>query len=69
VEALIRLGLLDFDAAERIRRREVVRVLRKVDLSPEKQEAVERLSHALVAKLLGSTAETQRAEGAGVSLG
>jgi glutamyl-tRNA reductase len=39
------------DSAEQIRRREVSRVLRKVDLSPE-EEAVERMSRSLVGRLL-----------------
>ena len=40
------------NSAEQIRRHEVSRALRKVDLSPEEEEAIERLSHSLVAKLL-----------------
>ena len=40
------------DSAEQIRRREVARILKKMNLSPEEQEAIERLSHLLVAKLL-----------------
>jgi hypothetical protein len=40
------------DSAEHIRRREVARALRKVDLSPEEEEAVERMSRSLVGKLL-----------------
>jgi len=40
------------DSAEQIRRREVSRVLRKVDLSPEEEEAVERMSRSLVGRLL-----------------
>ena len=38
--------------AERIRRHEVARTLKKSDLSPEEEVAVERLSHSLVNKLL-----------------
>jgi glutamyl-tRNA reductase len=40
------------DAAEQIRRREVSRALGKVDLSPEEEEAVERMSRSLVGRLL-----------------
>ena len=40
------------DGAERVRRHEVSRTLGKIDLSPEEQKAVERLSHSLVNKLL-----------------
>jgi len=40
------------DSAEQIRRREVTCILRKMNPSPEEQEAIERLSHLLVAKLL-----------------
>ena len=42
----------DQDSAEQIRLREVSRILEKMDLSPEEEEAIERLSHSLVAKLL-----------------
>jgi glutamyl-tRNA reductase len=38
--------------AEQIRRHELSRALRKMDLSPEEQAAVERMSHALMNKLL-----------------
>ena len=38
--------------AERVRRHEVARTLKKADLSPEEEAAVERLSHSLVNKLL-----------------
>ena len=38
--------------AERVRRHELSRTLNKLDLSPEETEAVERLSHSLVNKLL-----------------
>jgi hypothetical protein len=40
------------DSAEQIRRREVARALRKVDLSPEVEEVIERMSRSLVGKLL-----------------
>jgi len=40
------------DGAERIRRHELARALNRLDLSPEEAEAVERMSHALVNKLL-----------------
>jgi glutamyl-tRNA reductase len=40
------------DGAERIRRHELARALKRMDLSPEEAAAVERLSHALVNKLL-----------------
>jgi hypothetical protein len=43
---------LDQDSAERIRRREVSRILKKGDLSPEVEEAIEQLSFSLVAELL-----------------
>jgi glutamyl-tRNA reductase len=47
---LVRVGQ---DSAEQIRRREVSRALRKVDLSPEVEaEAVERMSRSLVGRLL-----------------
>lgn len=39
-------------SAEQIRRREVTRILRKMNPSPEAEEVIERLSHLLVAKLL-----------------
>ena len=41
-----------WDSAEQIRRREVCRVLQKMDLSPEEEEAVKRLSYSLMAKVL-----------------
>jgi glutamyl-tRNA reductase len=47
-----RRPVLDRDSAEQIRRREVSRILEKMNLSPEEEEAVERLSYSLVAKLL-----------------
>jgi glutamyl-tRNA reductase len=37
---------------EQIRRREVTRILKKMNPSPEEEEAIERFSHVLVAKLL-----------------
>jgi hypothetical protein len=39
------------DSLEQIRRREVNRILKKMNPSPE-EEAIERCSHLLVAKLL-----------------
>ena len=39
------------DSAERVRLRETERLLRKLDLSREQAEVVERLSHSLVEKL------------------
>jgi glutamyl-tRNA reductase len=39
-------------SAERVRARETERVLRKLDLSPEQAEAVERLSLTLVENLV-----------------
>jgi len=40
------------DGAEQIRRHELSRALKKLDLSPQEEESVERLSHSLVNKLL-----------------
>jgi glutamyl-tRNA reductase len=40
------------DSAEQIRRREVSRILKKMDLSSEEEEVIERFSYSLVAKLL-----------------
>ncbi len=40
------------DGAERIRRHEVARALKGLCLSPEEAEAVEKMSHTLVNKLL-----------------
>lgn len=40
------------DGAERIRNHEFSRAIKKLDLSPEETEAVERMSHSLVNKLL-----------------
>jgi hypothetical protein len=43
---------LDQDSAEQMRRREVSRILEKMDLSPKEEESVERLSYSIVAKIL-----------------
>ena len=48
----VNLQALDQDSAEQIRRREVSGALRKVYLSPEEEQAIDRLSYSLVAKLL-----------------
>ncbi len=40
------------DGAEKVRRHELARALKGLDLSPEEAEAVERMSHTLVNKLL-----------------
>ncbi len=40
------------DGADKIRRHELSRALRRLDLNPEEAEAVERMSHSLVNKLL-----------------
>ena len=40
------------DSVEQIRRREVTRILKKMNPSPEVQEDIERLSRLLVAELL-----------------
>ncbi len=40
------------DGAEQIRRHELSRALKRMDLSPEEAEAVERMSHSLMNKLL-----------------
>jgi glutamyl-tRNA reductase len=40
------------DGAERVRRHELARALDRLNLTPEEAEAVERMSHALVNKLL-----------------
>jgi len=54
------------DGAERIRRHEVSRALRKMDLSPEQEEAVERMSRSIVNKLLhGPISEIKARAGAG----
>jgi hypothetical protein len=42
----------DREPAERIRRREVSRVLGGTNLSPDEERAIERLSRSLVTKLL-----------------
>lgn len=47
-----RPDLLGQDSAEQIRRREVSRILKKMDLSPEEEQAIERMSYFLVANLL-----------------
>ena len=47
-----RPDLLGQVPAEQIRRREVSRILERMNLSPEEEEAVERLSYSLVVKLL-----------------
>jgi hypothetical protein len=58
------------DSAEQIRRHEVSRALRKIDLSPEEEEVIERLSRSLVDKLLHGPISTviARAE-VGISFG
>lgn len=40
------------DSAEQTRRREVARVLEKINLSLEEEQIIESLSYSLVAKLL-----------------
>ena len=40
------------DSAEQIRRREVARILKKMNPTTEEEEVIERLSHLLVARLL-----------------
>jgi glutamyl-tRNA reductase len=40
------------DSLEQIRRREVDRILKKMNPAPEEEEAIERFSHLLVARLL-----------------
>jgi glutamyl-tRNA reductase len=40
------------DGAEQIRRHELSRALKRMDLSPEEEAAVERMSHSLMNKLL-----------------
>lgn len=40
------------DGADKIRRHELSRALRRLDLTPEETEAVERMSHSMVNKLL-----------------
>jgi glutamyl-tRNA reductase len=54
------------DGAEQIRRHEISRALKKMDLSPEEREGIERLSHSLVNKLLhGPIAELKALAEAG----
>ncbi len=51
-------------SAEQIRRGEVSRTLKKMDLSPEGEEAVERLSHSLTGELLrGPISEVMKRAG------
>jgi glutamyl-tRNA reductase len=46
------------DSVEQIRRREVSRILKMMELSAEKEEAIERFSYSLVAELfLGPISE------------
>lgn len=60
-----RLDLLGQDQVEQIRHREVARVLKKMSLSPEEEEAVKRLSHSLVTQLLTGPIAAARARGEG----
>ncbi len=58
------------DGAERIRRHELSRALRRMELSPTEAEAVERMSHSLVNKLLhGPISEIKALAEAGYPLG
>ena len=58
------------DGAEKIRRHELSRALRRMDLSPTETEAVERMSHSLVNKLLhGPISEIKALGEAGHPLG
>lgn len=58
------------DGAERIRRHELSRALRRMDLSPGEAEAVERMSHSMVNKLLhGPISEIKALAEAGHPLG
>jgi glutamyl-tRNA reductase len=58
------------DEAERIRRHELSRALRRMDLLPGEAEAVERMSHSLVNKLLhGPISEIKALAEAGHPLG
>jgi glutamyl-tRNA reductase len=58
------------DEAEKIRRHELSRALRRMDLSPAEAETVERMSHALVNKLLhGPISEIKALGEAGHPLG
>jgi glutamyl-tRNA reductase len=57
------------DGAERIRRHELARALKRMDLSPEEAASVERMSHSLVNKLLhGPIQEIKARAGAGSPL-
>jgi glutamyl-tRNA reductase len=57
------------DEAERIRRHELARALGRMDLPPEEEAAVERMSHALVNKLIhGPIQEIKALAGAGSPL-
>ena len=49
------------DGAEHIRRHELARALKGLDLSPEEERAVERMSYALVNKLLHGPIQKLRA--------
>ncbi|CAN5159850.1 glutamyl-tRNA reductase [soil metagenome] len=54
------------DGAERIRRHEVSRALKKMEVSPEEEKSIERMSHSLVNKLLhGPIAELKALAEAG----
>ena len=58
------------DGAEKIRRHELSRALKRMDLSPEEAEAIERMSHSLVNKLLhGPISELKALGEAGHPLG
>src|SRR5215210_3660870 len=58
------------DGAEKIRRHELSRALRRMDLSPGEADAVERMSHSLVNKLLhGPISEIKALGEAGHPLG
>ena len=58
------------DGAEKIRRHELSRALRRMDLGPTEAEAVERMSHSLVNKLLhGPISEIKALAEAGHPLG
>ena len=57
------------DGADKIRRHELSRAMRKLDLDPEEAEAVERMSHSLVNKLLhGPISELKALAEAGAPL-
>jgi len=49
------------DSAEQIRRHEVSRALKQIDLSPEEEEVIELLSRLLVGKLLHGPISTAMA--------